>query len=92
MSSTRFICIAKVCNKNSGTYHFIKVKSNNLLSFKKYLETIYRDWSYFNVYAYGGIYNSIKGLQIAFYTKSNPPKTHIPELDLKLHKKIFGQI
>lgn len=62
-SKKKYKVIAKVDNEK-----FVKYNVNNLLSFKKFLDTKFRGWRWFNVY------DKNTSKQIANFTNRTPPK------------------
>lgn len=51
---------------------FVKYNVNNLLLFTKFLDDNFREWKWFNVYAYT---KDSTGEQVGNFTNSNRPRT-----------------
>jgi len=68
MSSKKYRLWVKVSNAKFVTY-----KSNDLLSFVRFLDKEFADWRFFNVYPY--LKGEINNTELARFTKTNRPKT-----------------
>jgi hypothetical protein len=67
----RYIAIVKIGNNPNGTARCLKYHFDDLLKFTNFLDTKWKEWKWFNLFANRG---ENKGIQLGNFTKNKRPK------------------
>jgi hypothetical protein len=66
----KYRVIVKIGNNPDGSAYCLKYRVNSLKKFCGFLDRVWSDWKWFNVYSNVGIE---KGIQLASFTKNKKP-------------------
>lgn len=66
----KYRVIVKIRNNPDGSAYCLKYRVNSLKKFCDFLDRVWSDWKWFNVYSNVGIE---KGIQLASFTKNKRP-------------------